>query len=455
MRPGVLAIRTQGDKTPLRGVRTKLLPLLVCVLAVLPPIKEGSAALNRSTAKPAPRQAPLVAPSNLQVETTKVRHEIEAGENLSAILALYSVPKDEIQQWCDAARPKANLRNLVVGRDLTLGFDGSLLTSLRYAVDEEHELVIERDGWLGFDARLKELPVAVKTVGARGIVRSSFYEASKRAGVPDSVISEMVDLLAWKIDFNSDVHPGDQFRVLYEQRTDAEGRLLTPGHVLAADFAGRTHSASAFRYEDDRGEAVYLDANGEPVERAFLRYPLEFTRITSSFSYSRFHPILKRRRPHMGVDFAAPSGTPVRAIGAGKISFAGWKSGYGRHIEIDHGEGFSSVYSHLRAFRPGVRPGMAVKQAQIIGSVGQTGLATGPHLHFGMFKDGRYLDPLKMKQPARVVHVDAARFAAVHAELRRELRSIPGGYRTASSMPAIALSSVAQARQLGPVVLTM
>jgi murein DD-endopeptidase MepM/ murein hydrolase activator NlpD len=198
-----------------------------------------------------------------------------------------------------------------------------------------------------------------------------------------------------------------------------------------------------------------VDAEGRLLERSFLRYPLEFTRITSSFSESRFHPILKTSRPHLGVDFAAPAGTPVLAVASGYVRSAGWKKDFGRHVEIDHGDGLISAYSHLRGIDPSLKTGRLVRQGEVVGWVGQSGLATGPHLHFAMFDNGEYINPLTTKKTARRVQLQRHEFENVRATLIDQLRAIPGTYATAPSTPPVLLSTVAQARQFGPVVLTL
>ena len=330
-----------------------------------------------------------------------VKHPIAVGECFGEILTRYGVPPAEVQRWYEAARAKLDLRRVLVGHLLTLGFAGNQeLDTLRYDIDDSQQLVVERTDDGNLRVITEALPAHVRVVGARGTVQRTFYGAAQRSGVPDSIISSIVDLLAWKVDFNSEVHPGDRFRVVYEQRTTPAGQPLKPGRVLATDFVGATQTAAAFLYETDEGKSVYVDADGKALGGALLRYPLEFTRITSTFSGSRFHPILKQRRPHLGVDFAAPTGTPVRAVGAGTVRWSGWKGGFGRHVEIDHGDGLVSAYSHLRGIHQGVRKHAHVNRGQVIGRVGMSGRATGPHLHFAIFRNGRYLNPLKRSGPS-------------------------------------------------------
>jgi murein DD-endopeptidase MepM/ murein hydrolase activator NlpD len=265
----------------------------------------------------------------------------------------------------------------------------------------------------------------------------------------------MVDLLAWRVDFNSDVRPGDHFRVLYQQRVAPDGRHLKPGRILAVEYTGRKSSAEAFLYKTDSGKVTYLNKEGKAVERAFLRYPLEFTRISSNFSYSRFHPILKRRRRHLGVDFAAPTGTPVRSVGAGTVKVSGWQGGLGRAVKIDHGGGLVTVYGHLRRINRGIQRGARVERGQTIGAVGMSGMATGPHLHFAVFDRGRYVNPLRLKAAPTVVKVDLENFESTRDELASRLRTIPGICPLVLSTPPVTLSAVAQAWQFNSVLLTL
>ena len=387
--------------------------------------------------------------------TTDVKHSIASGESLARILSDYDVDSQEAARWCTAAGEKANLRRLVPGQCVDLTFADEQLVRLQFPLDDENNLVVTRVTDVDLKARVESLPAHVRVVGARGIVDETFYQAAQQAGVPDPVISTMVDLLAWKVDFNSDVRPGDHFRVLYQQRVAPDGRLLKPGHILAVEYRGRRASADAFLYETEPGKVTYLNADGKAVERAFLRYPLEFTRISSGFSTSRLHPILKQRRRHLGVDFAAPTGTPVRSVGAGTVTVSGWQGGLGRAVKIDHGGGLVTVYGHLRRISGGIRRGVRVERGQIVGAVGMSGMATGPHLHFAVFDRGRYVNPLRLKAQPAVVTIDREKFEVTRGELASRLRAIPGSCPHVLSTRPVTLSVVAQAWQLGSVSLTL
>jgi murein DD-endopeptidase MepM/ murein hydrolase activator NlpD len=404
-------------------------------------------------------QAPsrVAAPITIRADASRisVTHPIAAGDRLSSIMLHYGVDPLRIDDWVEAAAPVADLGRIQAGHTLSFTFTAAQqLVSLSYDRGDDGRVVVEDTG-AALHARLEEPPVIVSVVGIRGTLESGFYRDARRAGVPDVVISRMVDLLSREIDFRTGVRRGDRFRLLYEQRTRKDGRILPPGRILAADYIGLENSAAAFLYDEQDGSPVYVDHQGEPLEQSFLRYPVEFTRISSDFSMARFHPILKQSRPHLGVDFAAQPGTPVRAVGPGTIRWAGWKSDFGFHIEIEHNNGLSSTYSHLRGIAPRLQDGRPVTRGQLLGWVGQTGLATGPHLHFAMFENGVYLDPLTLNPSVSGGDVDYRRFRLMHTAWMRQLRSIPGSITPVPSTAPEALSALAQARRHGAVVLTL
>ena len=231
------------------------------------------------------------------------------------------------------------------------------------------------------------------------ITEGSLYGSAKRAGVAVAVISRMVDILGWDINFQQDLRSGDSYRVLYRRKYRPGSRASDQIRILAAEFVNQGRKYSAVYFEGEDGNGHYYNAGGRSVSRSFLRYPVEFRRISSRFSLSRFHPILRVRRPHYGVDFATRTGTPIRAVADGRTTWAGWKGAYGRLVEISHGGGMKTRYAHLRRYGPGIRRGVSVKKGQTIGYVGCSGLCTGPHLHFEMWQDNRYVDPLRANIP--------------------------------------------------------
>jgi murein DD-endopeptidase MepM/ murein hydrolase activator NlpD len=237
-------------------------------------------------------------------------------------------------------------------------------------------------------------------VGA-GTIETDFHSAAAQAGIPDKIIADLTDLLRGELDLETQRMPGAAFRVVYEEFTRATPLLPVPGRVLAASISdgNSVHEAFYFALPDGRC-AGYYNRDGNALGRsAFLRHPVDKVHITSGFSVARFHPVLKRRRPHWGVDFAAPTGTPIRAVADGVVTKAGWYSSHGRFIRIRHDATYDSSYSHLSRFAPGIKPGARVQLSQVIGYVGATGRTTGPHLHFSLYKNGKYIDPLGSEAP--------------------------------------------------------
>ncbi len=385
-----------------------------------------------------------------------VTHVVSRGDTLGTILGRYGISPGEVHRWWAAAKPTRDLSRLRVGHKLELSFsEERQLVSLGYTIDESERLLVERDSLEGpIRTRVVEDNVVITPQGARGRVETTFYAAARRAGIPEVVVSEMVDVLGTRLDFASKVRPGDRFRVLYEGRQDDRGRQLRPGRLLAAEYYGARQSVAAFMYEDEAGRIGYVDATGRSLDDSLLRYPLQFTRITSTFSYSRFHPILKRRKPHLGVDFAAPTGTPIRAIGPGTVKWSSWKGAFGRHVEIDHGDKLTSAYSHLSRIHPSVKKGRPVQKGQVIGWVGRSGRATGPHLHFAIFEKGRYVNPLKVRRAHSVTKVDPGRFVAQREHLTAQLRAVTTHHQPRRSAQPVSMSSLNQAEHVKPCTLT-
>jgi len=400
--------------------------------------------------------APRATPPDHVAPGRTVAHVVTPRDTFASLLEGDGVPSDEVLRWRRAARPVVDLMHLVSGRTLRASFDAhGRLTSLRYDLDGEERLAIDRGTRHALVGRREAQPVRIRAVGARGIVGGTFQDAAMRAGIPDPIVSQLVDLLSWRLDFKADMHRGDRFHVLWEQRTTLDGRPLKPGRVLAVEYLGRADSAAAYLYTPDAGgTAMYVDDQGHRVDAAPLRYPLDFMHISSAFSEARFHPILLQNRPHNGVDFSAPPGTPVRAIGAAVVQFAGNKNGFGNYIELDHGGEMISAYAHLQGIDRAVVGGAHVARGQLIGWVGQSGLATGPHLHFAIFEHGEYVDPLSIEYSADPASVDPTAFARVRHQMQARLRAIPQASSAAPTAPEIGSPPLAQAGQSGSITLT-
>jgi murein DD-endopeptidase MepM/ murein hydrolase activator NlpD len=274
--------------------------------------------------------------------------------------------------------------------------DGELI-ELQRKLSPSETLHIRREAE-GFTSSVAENPLEIEQRTARAVIESSLFEAASSAGLTDSTALEVAQIFTWDIDFAQDVQPGDSFTVTYERQSQ-DGEFLQDGPVLAVEFRNGERQLRAVRYALPDGSVQYYTPEGRSLRKAFIRSPVEFTRISSRFSSGRRHPVLNRIRAHRGVDYAAPTGTPVHAAGDGRVSFVGTKSGYGKVVEIAHANGVSTVYGHLSRFGLNLRSGQRVTQSQVIGFVGMTGLATGPHLHYEYRVRGMHLDPMRVKLP--------------------------------------------------------
>ena len=350
------------------------------------------------------------------------RHIVAPGDTFVSILSDHGLSTGEIRVWQQAAASIYDLDDLKPRHSLVLTFarDHGRLTACDYEVDR-HSVASMRLAHGQVRARMKAMPqlAAVRAMAAR--VESSLATSATAAGIPSTMISELAELFGWEVDLAA-LRPADEFRVVFAELRDQDGRAR-PGDILAAEIRTGGRTLSAFRFENERGEGEYYDENGLALNRAFLKYPVDFVEITSPFSAARFHPIWRRWRPHRGVDFAAPTGTPVRAVAEGVVTFAGRNGQYGNQIELTHPAPYASSYSHLQRIARGVRPGGRVRKGQVIGYVGSTGSATGPHLHFMFFKNGEYVDPLHVKIPVdeRLAGSALKRFTGVRTELAGRL----------------------------------
>lgn len=252
----------------------------------------------------------------------------------------------------------------------------------------------------GFKAELVNTPLTIKTTSVRGSVEGSLFASARKAGLSADLIMRLAnDIFGWDIDFALDIQPGDTFNVIYEKQY-RDNDFVSDGRILAAEFINAGHVFRAVRFDSADGEVNnYFTPDGRSMRKQFLRAPVDFTRISSGFSFARFHPILNRIRAHKGVDYAAPTGTPIKAAGDGKISFEGVQNGYGNVVILEHGAGISTLYGHMSRFAKGITNGRRVQQGDIIGYVGMTGAATGPHLHYEYRVNGLHKDPRTIPLP--------------------------------------------------------
>jgi murein DD-endopeptidase MepM/ murein hydrolase activator NlpD len=300
---------------------------------------------------------------------------------------------------------RASLDSLRPGESLHLTHRDGRLFGLERRLSATETLRVSRAA-AGLTANVVQNPVQLRTRTIRGTIDSSLFEAVGAAGGHDPTAVGLADIFGWDIDFVLAVRPGDSFVVTYPEIW-RDGVYLKDGPIEAAEFTNQGHEYRAVRYTDPSGATHYYTPDGRPLHKAFLRAPLEFTRVSSGFNSARYHPILHRIRAHQGVDYAAPIGTPVRAAGDGVVRFAGVKGGYGNLVEIEHGHGITTVYGHLSRFAHGTHAGARVIQGTVIAYVGMTGLATGPHLHYEYRVNGVFKNPQTVVLPP-AAPIDAA-----------------------------------------------
>lgn len=315
---------------------------------------------------------------------------IKSGETLSGIFKKHGLNPAELFSLKTASASVHNLGRLSAGRPYTITLDGeNRIQAVTYCINDDCTLKVTRAGE-GFSAQKVAVDYERNTVVLEGAIKENLVSA-----MDDLALAlELSDIFAWDIDFTTDLRKGDTFRLLVEELR-LNGELKKYGGILSAEFTNNGRTYNAYRF----GDEGYFDAGGNSLRRAFLKAPLSYRKISSGFSKSRYHPVLKTYRPHLGVDYAAPAGTPVSAIGGGTVTFAGYKGDNGNLVVVRHTGGFTTSYGHLQRVVKGIRAGVKVAQGQVVGYVGSTGLSTGPHLDFRVKKDGRSVNPLALKPP--------------------------------------------------------
>lgn len=329
-----------------------------------------------------------------------VQVTVKPGDTLSGIFGQLELGHSLMNNILAQDKNARQFTRLREGQELSFSFDeqGELnKISSQVSTLEQIELSkAEGSERFVFNKTVQETTLV--QAKAAGVVDSSLFAATSAAGMPYRLAHDMAGIFAYDIDFARDLREGDSFEVVYEQRMLGE-QVMDTGAILAARFTNKGKTVTAVRYTDKQGQTSYYNADGTSNRRAFIRTPVDFSRISSKFNPGRKHPILNRIRAHKGVDYAAPTGTPIKATGNGKITFVGNKSGYGKTIIIQHGGKYRTLYAHMNGYAKGLRNGSQVKQGQVIGYVGMTGLATGPHLHYEFHVNGTHVDPLSHKLP--------------------------------------------------------
>lgn len=322
---------------------------------------------------------------------------IESGDTVAKVLDRLGVSSEESARFLRNPEATRALARIRPGRRIQAQTnDSGELLWLRHISSTGELLQISKQGQ-NFTVSQQQAALETRTVMKSGEIRNSLFGATDAAGIPDSIATQMADLFSTDIDFHQDLRRGDQFKVIYEVLYN-NGEPVMTGHILAAEFTndGQTYRAVYFQQPNGKGE--YYTPDGKSLKKAFLRSPIEFSRITSGFSM-RYHPILKQWRQHKGVDYAAPTGTKIKAVADAVVAFVGQERGYGNFILLQHNGEYSTAYGHLSAFAKGLHKGEKIHQGEVIGYAGSTGWATGPHLHFEFRIAGVAVNPLTAKIP--------------------------------------------------------
>lgn len=364
------------------------------ILLPLPPASEAATAVSEH--EPA---EPANAEQNEEVERPWHQATVRSGDSLSALFARHGISANDLHLLMQSDRAADNaLRQIFPGQTLRFQLDDEgRLHALQYARNRLTTLTFSRQDD-GFAAQQEVKQTETRLAYSNATITRSFFLAGQQAGLSDGLIMDLATLFGWDVDFALDIRSGDSFTVLYEQ-TWLDGERLADNSILAAEFINQGRSYHAIRHVNDEGEAHFYTPKGLSMRKAFLRAPVDFRRISSGFRPQRHHPILGVKRPHRGVDYAAATGTPIRASGDGRIEFIGTKGGYGKTIIVQHGGAYRTLYAHMSRFNTQLRTGTRVKQGQTIGYVGQTGMATGPHLHYEFLVNGVHHNPLTVKLP--------------------------------------------------------
>jgi len=335
-------------------------------------------------------------PSSLPLIKNKQIHEVKKGDSLSVIFEDKNVPLNTAYKIFNFDNNNL-LSSIMPGDVMEFNYIGADLYSIEIIKDKVNSILIDTKN----EISIKEIKKEAQTIISfgDGAILNSFYKDAKNVGIPDSIIMDFAYIFGWDIDFIFDVRKGDKFFVIFE--TDySEGERISSGDIIFAEFINKDEKYIAQRFYDNVQGKQYFNENGDNVKKAFLRAPLDFAYISSHFNPNRMHPILHKIKAHNGVDYAAKRNTPVKASGDGVISFIGRQSGYGRTIEIKHGGNIKTLYAHLERFNSKLKVGSKVKQGEIIAYVGDSGQATGPHLHFEFWQGQVRTDPVKVKLPS-------------------------------------------------------
>ena len=369
-------------------------------------------------------------------EFDKLVLSIASGDTMEKLFRKYNLDLGHLMSIAELDEARTRFRRIKPGDVFEVTHDNGQVISLYSELDLTSALKIERQG-TEFAATIIDRPIEIRKRMAYGVIKSSLFESAAAAGLSDKVIMNIAGIFAWDVDFVLDIRQGDSYYVQFEEIWQ-DGKFVSDGEIIAAEFNNDGRKIQAIRFVDDNQHSEYFTPSGDSVRKAFIRAPVDFTRISSNFNPNRKHPILNRIRAHRGVDYAAPRGTPIKASGDGKVIYRGTKSGYGKTVILQHGGNITTLYAHMSSYVLKVRVGTRVKQGQAIGFVGRTGLATANHLHYEYRLNGVHRNPrtvnLPDAEPIREQYRE--KFMAVAAPILKELEQFKS-----TQTPSVAYNS--------------
>lgn len=376
---------------------------------------------------PRGREEPGRAPANVDIV-----HRTEPGDTLTGVLVGLGVDAEDARSALAALRDQFDPRQLRAGQDvnvrLGLPADGSSafrLQAIAFSLDHPNRIGVRRGPGGRFDAFRDEVAVTTVVQGSAGTIRSSLFADGERAGITPAVLAQLIKLFSWDVDFQRDIRRGDGFAVLHESQLSEDGERVRSGDVIAAVLTLSGKRYALFRHVGPDGEVEYFHADGQSARKSLLRTPIDGARLSSGYGMRR-HPVLGYSRMHRGVDFAAPPGTPIFTAGDGTVTFVGRNRGYGKYVTVRHRSGYTTLYAHMSRHARDLRKGARVRQGDVIGYVGSTGMSTGPHLHYEVQKDGQHMNPMDVKSlpGTKLAGRERERFTAAVAEAERQIAEL-------------------------------
>jgi murein DD-endopeptidase MepM/ murein hydrolase activator NlpD len=360
-----------------------------------------------------------------------VKKEILTGSTFSVLASQAGLATTTANEILASAKSVYDLSQIKAGKELAFVFNKTSgeLKELIYEIDHDELLSVKNVSTSTtvsvWQATKAPIEYKIEIASAKGVIESSLYETIVEQGLDERLALMLAETFAWQIDFAGEIQKGDSFKVIYEKKF-RNGNYSHPGKILAAEFINAGRLVRGFYWEGGESPAGYYDENGESLQKIFLKSPLQYKYISSGFSYARLNPITKKVSPHRGIDYAANYGTPAVAVGDGTVIQAGWNGYYGISVTIRHNDTYRTVYGHFQSLARGIKVGAKVKQGQVVGYVGSTGLATGPHLHYEMHKFNSYVNPFTVEIPAGepLKEADRSKFAELVKEYNGKLARI-------------------------------